>query len=59
MGLRQCRECSRYTLQERCPHCDAATQRVGPARYSPEDRYGTYRRALKRDHRKGTEGEEV
>ncbi len=48
MALLQCRECGAYTLQAGCPVCGAGTARPGPARYSPEDRYGAYRRALKR-----------
>ncbi len=48
MALLRCRACGRYTLKPQCPGCGATTDRPGPARYSPEDRYGTYRRALKR-----------
>ncbi len=48
MALLRCRDCGRYTLRQVCPSCGAATDRPGPARYSPEDRYGSYRRALKR-----------
>lgn len=47
MALLRCRECGRYTLGPKCPACGAQTARPGPARYSPEDRYGRYRRALK------------
>lgn len=46
--LLRCRQCGRYTLRQGCPSCGAPTDRPGPARYSPEDRYGTYRRALRR-----------
>jgi|MudIll2142460700_1097286.scaffolds.fasta_scaffold76841_3 H/ACA ribonucleoprotein complex subunit 3 len=48
VALLRCRDCGRYTLKQKCPSCGAATDRPGPARYSPEDRYGNYRRALKR-----------
>ncbi|MCI4363358.1 MAG: RNA-protein complex protein Nop10 [Thermoplasmata archaeon] len=44
--LRVCRACHRYTLRERCPDCRAPSQNPHPARFSPEDRYGRYRRAL-------------
>ena len=47
MALLRCRECGRYTLGPKCPACGGPTARPGPARYSPEDRYGRYRRALK------------
>lgn len=36
-----------YTLQANCPACGKATAAAGPAKYSPEDRYGQYRRKLK------------
>jgi H/ACA ribonucleoprotein complex subunit 3 len=48
MALRRCQECGEYTLENACPKCKAVTERAGPAKYSPEDRYGSYRRALKR-----------
>ena len=36
-----------YTLKEACPACGASTTRAGPAKYSPEDPYGRYRRKLR------------
>ncbi len=48
MALRRCPECGEYTLEDTCSRCKATTERVDPAKYSPEDRYGSYRRALKR-----------
>jgi H/ACA ribonucleoprotein complex subunit 3 len=45
--LRRCVACHAYTLQEACPHCGGKTQTPRPPRYSPEDRYGEYRRRLK------------
>jgi len=47
VALLRCRACGRYTLSPTCPACGGPTARPGPARYSPEDRYGRYRRALK------------
>ena len=38
----------RYTLSECCPDCGAEAVNTAPAPFSPEDRYGEYRRALKR-----------
>jgi H/ACA ribonucleoprotein complex subunit 3 len=46
--IRRCPEDSTYTLRERCPRCGAPTAMAVPPRYSPEDRYGVYRRKLKR-----------
>ena len=46
MSLLQCAEHG-YTLKEKCPACGKPTATAGPAKYSPEDRYGKYRRQLK------------
>ncbi|MFB6354113.1 MAG: RNA-protein complex protein Nop10 [Halobacteriales archaeon] len=37
-----------YTLGERCPECGAEAVNSAPAPFDPADRYGGYRRALKR-----------
>ena len=37
-----------YTLGETCPECGADAVNSAPAPFDPEDRYGEYRRALKR-----------
>jgi H/ACA ribonucleoprotein complex subunit 3 len=44
--LHRCRSCGRYTLFEACPACHGPVGTPHPARFSPEDRYGRYRRAL-------------
>ena len=44
--LRVCRACERYTMLSACPECHAATRSPHPARFSPGDRYGVYRRRL-------------
>lgn len=49
MALSRCPVCGDYTLEDACSHCGGSTERAGPARYSPEDRYGSYRRALKKE----------
>jgi H/ACA ribonucleoprotein complex subunit 3 len=46
--LRVCRACARYSLRDACPSCGACTVSPLPPRYSPEDRYGEYRRRLRR-----------
>ncbi|UCE45307.1 MAG: RNA-protein complex protein Nop10 [Methanobacteriota archaeon] len=47
--LRKCPSCSGYTLRERCPGCGSVTFMPVSARYSPGDRYGEYRRRLKKE----------
>ena len=46
--MRKCKECGEYTLEESCPECNVKTGVIFPARYSPQDKYGKYRRILKR-----------
>lgn len=43
-SLRKCPECGRYTVKEECQTCLCATVTAHPPRYSPEDKYGKYRR---------------
>lgn len=52
MALSRCPVCGEYTLENVCSRCGGSTERTGPARYSPEDRYGSYRRALKKQAEK-------
>lgn len=46
--LKRCTQCQEYTLQETCPRCGGAAKPNRPAKFSPEDAYGEYRRKLKR-----------
>lgn len=46
--MRKCEKCSEYTLKDVCKKCGAKTVVPVPSRFSPEDRYGKYRRMLKR-----------
>lgn len=48
--LRKCTSpaCGEYTLREVCPRCGSKATDPRPARFSPEDHYGQYRRDLKR-----------
>ncbi|MBR0471875.1 MAG: RNA-protein complex protein Nop10 [Methanosphaera sp.] len=46
--MRRCNKCMEYTLQEKCPDCNEKTGVIFPARYSPQDKYGKYRRILKK-----------
>lgn len=47
--MKKCKNCGRYTLQEECPECGEETSSPHPAKFSPEDSYGKYRRKLKRE----------
>lgn len=46
--MRYCAKCDDYTLQDTCPKCKGAAKPNVPAKYSPEDHYGEYRRKLKK-----------
>ena len=46
--LRKCVKCQQYTLnKERCPVCGGEVRIPHPAKFSPEDRYAKYRRAMR------------
>ncbi|MFP4654574.1 MAG: RNA-protein complex protein Nop10 [Methanohalobium sp.] len=45
--ISKCKQCSRYTLEISCPYCGGKTVNPNPARFSPADRYGKYRRQSK------------
>lgn len=42
-----CLQCRQYTLKEKCPRCMSVTHDPKPVKFSPEDRYGKYRRMAK------------
>jgi H/ACA ribonucleoprotein complex subunit 3 len=42
----RCTACGRYTLKDVCPLCGAPAVITKPARFSPDDPYGKYRRAM-------------
>lgn len=44
----KCKDCGKYTLKPKCP-CGGEALSPIPAKYSPEDPYGKYRREAKRD----------
>ncbi|MFA7562713.1 MAG: RNA-protein complex protein Nop10 [Methanoculleus sp.] len=46
--IRRCPHDRIYTLSNLCPVCDRPSRSAHPARFSPEDRYGIYRRAARR-----------
>ncbi|DAC73391.1 MAG TPA: RNA-protein complex protein Nop10 [Thermoplasmata archaeon] len=43
-----CNHCQSYTLHPVCSSCKEKTVSNKPARFSPQDHYGKYRRALKK-----------
>lgn len=46
--MRRCAKCEAYTLKDTCPECGGKAGDPRPAKFSPEDHYGEYRRKLKR-----------
>ncbi|MHA1266793.1 MAG: RNA-protein complex protein Nop10 [Candidatus Helarchaeota archaeon] len=47
--LRKCIECGRYTMnEEKCPQCGGKVVNPQPPRFSLVDKYGKYRRKLKK-----------
>jgi H/ACA ribonucleoprotein complex subunit 3 len=46
--IKKCANCGKYTLKTVCPVCNLETISPHPHRFSPEDRFGKYRRALKK-----------
>ncbi|MBI4017728.1 MAG: RNA-protein complex protein Nop10 [Candidatus Aenigmarchaeota archaeon] len=45
--MRRCASCQRYTFDATCHSCGSATRDPKPPKFSPEDRYGRYRRMAK------------
>ncbi|MGC9079401.1 MAG: RNA-protein complex protein Nop10 [Nanopusillaceae archaeon] len=46
--IRKCKNCKTYTFKEICPKCNNKTVRVIPPKFSPDDKWGDYRRKIKR-----------
>ena len=47
--LFKCTKCDRYTLnQKTCSKCGSPVSDPKPPKYSPQDKYGVYRRKAKR-----------
>ena len=44
----KCSSCQHYTLEKICSQCNLETILPKPPKYSPEDKYGTYRRNIKK-----------
>jgi H/ACA ribonucleoprotein complex subunit 3 len=45
--MRRCVNCGRYTLKEACPVCGSRTVCPHPPRFSPVDKYVSYRVSVK------------
>ncbi|MBW2971956.1 RNA-protein complex protein Nop10 [Candidatus Woesearchaeota archaeon] len=48
----KCTKCGRYTIRVKCPDCGGSALQPLPAKYSPEDQYGKYRREAKKEQLK-------
>ena len=44
-----CQNCKSYTLSEMCKICSNKTESPKPAKFSPLDKYGKYRRLYKKE----------
>lgn len=53
-----CKQCKEYTLQEKCPHCGERTFPNKPPKYSPEDKYASYRRQAKEEMKEKNKNKE-
>ncbi len=51
LSILYCFVCKKYTLKEICS-CGEKALTTKPAKFSPEDKYGRYRREFKREHAK-------
>ena len=47
--IQKCKGCKKYTLKDKCPKCGEKTVNPKPAKYSPDDRMGKYRRLAKKE----------
>ncbi len=47
-SIMYCEKCKKYTMELKCSCSDKTVQRK-PAKYSPEDPYGEYRRKAKKE----------
>lgn len=49
MKMHKCSSCDVYTIKKTCPLCNGEVNVIYPPKYSIEDKYGKYRRKLKKD----------
>lgn len=48
LEIKLCTHCKIFTLKDACPSCNKKTLSPKPAKYSPDDKYGEYRRKYKK-----------
>ncbi len=46
----KCDRCEKHTLEKVCKDCNNRTITTKPAKFSPEDKYGHYRRMVKKQN---------
>tara|TARA_Y100000034_G_scaffold128103_1_gene182145 strand:- start:271 stop:426 length:156 start_codon:yes stop_codon:yes gene_type:complete len=49
MNILKCDGCNIYTLEKNCMKCNKKTISIKPAKYSPLDKWGEYRRKYKKN----------
>jgi H/ACA ribonucleoprotein complex subunit 3 len=50
LHILKCPNCKSYGLKDKCS-CGAIRAKPKPPKYSPEDKYGNYRRQFKEEHK--------
>jgi H/ACA ribonucleoprotein complex subunit 3 len=55
MHILKCPDCESYGLSEKCS-CGGRRYKPKPPKYSPEDKYGDYRRKYKEEHKESPAG---
>ena len=53
--MHKCPDCGIYTLEDKCPKCKGELKVIYPPKFSIEDKYGKYRRILKKELRSKNE----
>ncbi|TAL47536.1 RNA-protein complex protein Nop10 [archaeon] len=46
MRIRKCPKCNIYTFKDTCIKCKGPTSSPEPPKFSPQDKYGKYRRMM-------------
>lgn len=49
LHILKCQKCGEYTIKDKCTKCGTVPVSPIPAKYSPEDPYGKYRREAKKE----------
>lgn len=49
MKMNKCPDCKIYTMEDACPRCGGELKVIYPPKFSIEDKYGKYRRILKKE----------